>query len=150
MKRQSLMLWVALLVLTGVFSFAPVSHASPANNPVSGNGVIVNSDPINCTNGCTIITCGKITCTVWYCNASGCTVKGSYGNPGNVVRNDSLERSGLPTVPERDDLAFAKMCSGNTCQLYELTPDKAIKVGYVDNIDEIIKELRAKHAAGEG
>jgi len=49
-----------------------------------------------------------------------------------------------------DDVAYVKTCSGDHCQLYELTTTKVSKVGYVENIDEVVKELRAKHAAGEG
>ena len=98
----------------------------------------------DCTNGCYISTCSGSTCTIWYCNSAGCKVVGQYQKIGP----NSEAAVGALAFQSYDDVAYAKTCSGDRCKLYEPTPTKVTQIGYIENIKEIVRELRAKHVSG--
>lgn len=145
--------WMFSLVLTIAAAMGLAGMPSPAHAQGSSALSQANLDGAtqmqDCTKGCTFSTCQGSICTVWHCDdAHGCIITGSYRNPGNVANAES--QMGTPVFKSFDDVAYVKTCSGDRCQLYEVTTTKAAKVGYVENIDQILKELRAKHEAGIG
>lgn len=150
---KSLMLSLALTIAAAI-GLAGIASPAQAQSSTGLSQTSLDGGVQDCTTGCYISTCdasGK--CTVYYCDgASGCHQVGQYQKVPNNVKhaNDGLPAGRNLAFNAFDDVAYVKTCSGDHCQLYELTTTKVSKVGYVENIDEVVKELRAKHAAGEG
>lgn len=130
----------AFIGLSAIPSVAHAQVGSSALFQASTDGGVQD-----CTNGCNISTCdSKGTCTVWHCDSHGCVVVGSYQQIGPDARSTV---GGAVAVHAYDDIAFAKTCSGDRCMLYQLTPTKVTQMGYVENLDEIVKRLRAQHGS---
>jgi hypothetical protein len=124
--------WMLLALVLGFFSNAP-ARAQP-------------SDPIDCTGGCTIVTCDGSTCWVWQCDASGCRIAGSYRRTSPPAQK--LAPSNLIEQPR----AFSQVCEvqGNapctfkTCQDGQCTVslfdgEDFVPVGRVEDMDTLIR-----------
>jgi len=96
----------------------------------------VVADPIqDCSKGCTILTCDKTTCTVWYCNHSGCKKMTEYPRPDQPKK--------LTTEKSVTDVEFVKVCPTKTrCDLYKLSADAATLIGGFDENNDISSELK--------
>jgi hypothetical protein len=126
----------ALVGLSATPSAAYAQAGSSIQSQASTDGGVQD-----CSNGCYISTCTTSgACTVWYCDSTGCKAVGSYQKIGPSSQSAGV---GALAMHAYDDVAFAKTCSGDRCMLYELTPTKATQMGYFENIDGIVRKLRA-------
>lgn len=98
--------------------------------------------PANCSAGCYIITCNSSSCTLWRCDAGGCSFVTSWDR--KVVEapvTDSLSgktASATPAWPPA--VAHVSVCPpGKRCDLYELTVTEALRVGSFDNVDDLVR-----------
>lgn len=131
---------LGIAAFVGLSATPSVAHAQVGSSALSQAST--DGGVQDCTNGCYISTCNGNTCTVWYCSSKGCTMVGSYQKIG---ADSQSSHGGTLAFRAYDGLAFAKTCSGDRCMLYELTTTKVTQMGYVENIDEIVKRLRAQH-----
>jgi hypothetical protein len=96
------------------------------------------SQPIDCTNGCYILTCNNGYCQLWYCSgATGCRVVAEFQEIEKSADASGARASLSPEV------AYAKICrSSMQCDLYELGGKEALLLGTFDNLEGIVEEQR--------
>ena len=127
----------AFSLAVGGWFAAILSLGSPAARAQTSPSPLRTGPVTNCSTGCTIITCNASTCTVHYCDTSGCKAVGSYPRPRQTNRV-----SGPPAVfptgqaetlsPSDAPLQFATACSknGRDCMMWAVKPEGASFIGY--------------------
>lgn len=104
-------------------------------------------DPIDCTNGCIIVTCNTATCTVWSCDTLGCTVIGHYYPKDTRRQAKASARSPQPAafdaVCREGERCAIKACKGGACEVSLFDGDAFVAIASIDDIDAVID-----HAAG--
>ena len=107
---------------------------------------VVRAEPIyDCTNGCNVVTCTGDICSVWRCDARGCTLLTTYHR--NLPKAQGTSARAKPAAPV-DEVDYVKVCpEGSGCRLYEVTARNALLLGTFDNLDELVKYRKAMRAA---
>lgn len=129
----------ALLLSAVILLFAGLSPPPARANP----------QPIECSNGCQIITCNNSYCTLWKCDSGGCRFVTSWPvetaeDPLAKGADPSLQRApaAQATPP---DIVYAKVCApGRDCELYQLTPADVVHLGSFDNIDDAVRSVQPR------
>ena len=108
-----------------------------------------STDPIDCTNGCTIVTCEGSTCWVWQCDSSGCRITGSYRRKAPPAqRLTSASLAGKPRAFDQVcEVRGESACTYKTCQAGECTVSMFngkdfVQVGRVQDLDAMIERAR--------
>ena len=126
-------LFAAALLLLPHQSVAQNNPTPPSTGPIT-----------NCSNGCTIITCNATTCTVHYCNYSGCREVSTYPRPDetrNVVGSSVTRSKSIHSTTGTDKLSdttapvqFATACakSGLACRMWVVKPEGSALLGYYE------------------
>ncbi|MGV6852860.1 MAG: hypothetical protein ACWA5R_11880 [bacterium] len=114
-----MMKFVKALIVISVFYFSQSAFAE---------------NPIDCTNGCTIVTCDSGWCDVWRCDSDGCKHIGAY--PDN--KEKGLSSTKKPAIPEKNinpsffefinQNVYVKTCNGFQCLV------QSLKFGQVEDI----------------
>lgn len=123
-----------------------------------------NADSINCTGGCTIITCNAEVCKVSYCNDSGCKEVGEYQNPhpenardqsssgvdstetaSSSVYGSAADSSGLNCGTQR---CVVKTCNDVECQVIGFEKGQLVPLGSVKNSEAQINRLADQFIQG--
>lgn len=105
--------------------------------------------PIDCTNGCYLITCGfDSDCTLWHCQGdTSCQTLSRFIQPksaGLIAGGDGAHEAPPSTV-------YFKTCPEKLqCDLYELSNKGATALGSFDNIDGVVDDFRALREALRG
>ena len=117
------------------FFVLPLQSSAQTNPTPPGTGPVTN-----CSNGCTVITCNATTCTVNYCDYSGCRVVGEYPRPTqpqnilgstNPVAASSKHAPGSTLSPTDARLQLVTACSSanGDCRVYAVKPEGSSFVG---------------------
>ncbi len=108
------------------------------------------ASPIDCTAGCTIVTCQGTLCTVWQCDTQGCTRIGQYTR---IIRPQLAQSKAEPTLQGQaqafdqvcdgkgKQACAMKVCDGPTCTVSAFDGKRFVPVGKVDNIDYLIEQV---------
>lgn len=117
---------------------------------ISGMDAGHSSDVVDCNGGCLVAACNTVSCTVWHCDAADCDRKGAFEHvPASQNASSPIASPEHPVAMSmHEGVAFAKACKGNTCRIYALTADKAVRAGNVENVDDTIRRLRAQFEKG--
>ena len=99
-------------------------------------------DPIDCTNGCVIVTCNGATCTVWSCDKSGCSVIGHY-YPKNSQRQAKAGSKSKPpkafdAMCREGERCAIKTCEDGACEVSLFDGTAFVPVASVDDLDVVI------------
>lgn len=119
------------------------------------------ADPIDCTEGCNIVTCQDGYCVVWRCDANGCVEVGGYWQKEDdeilesesngaskatasavVVRGHGVDpdtecpRDEIETSAISAEAAFVRTCDGETCRLWGLKGRNAEVLGTFDDLSQ--------------
>lgn len=110
------------------------------------------ADPIDCSSGCTIVTCGGTICTVYNCDANGCTIIGQYPD---------MEVQGTEPDPESNRLSEVrplygtegngldcgraactiKTCDSGECTLFGFNDGEAFHLGTLDDTESVLNAM---------
>lgn len=123
---------MALMVL-----FAWVLLPSPAR---------AQQTPIDCSNGCYIITCNTQLCTLWRCSASGCHYISGWERE---LAEGPQSAARAPKARHAPEVAYASVCApGKRCDLYELTATEALRLDSFDNAADLVRQREQLRGAG--
>jgi len=105
---------------------------------------LVLAEPVHdCSGGCWIVTCGGSSCTLWRCDATGCTVETTF--PNNLVRSTSPESPGdtfgASTTACTTERCVVKVCELLECSLYGLDGNRSSLLGRLGNADGHLCEI---------
>lgn len=125
-----------LLTLVFVIAIAPAAVA----------------DPIDCSGGCTIVTCDGSVCTVYHCDSGGCRVIGQYPDIQVEGVNPSLESSRSSEVQPLygtkgngldcgRDACTVKACDLGECTLFGFKDGDAFPLGTLDNNEAVLNDM---------
>ena len=125
------------LLMTLMVLFASALLPSPAR---------AQQAPIDCSNGCYIITCNTQLCTLWRCTAKGCEYISGWDRQvaeGPQSANRAAQAKAAPEV------AYASVCTpGKPCDLYELTATQAQRIDSFDNAADLVRQREQLRGAG--
>ena len=115
---------LAVVALMGLF--APASARAQAQTP------------IDCSDGCYIITCNTQLCTLWRCDSSGCEYVTGWER--KVVEGPLSAGRGAKAASTAPEIAYATVCpTGRRCDLYELSTTEALRLGSFDNVADLVQ-----------
>lgn len=98
--------------------------------------------PIDCSSGCYIITCNAGQCTMWRCDAGGCTFVTTWDR--KWVEAQTVTGSAKQANASAPEVAHASICApGKRCELYELTVAEAVRLGSFDNAADLVRQRQA-------
>lgn len=94
--------------------------------------------PIDCSSGCYIITCNTQLCTLWRCDKNGCQYVSGWDRE---LAEGPLSLGQKPKASTASpEVAYASVCpAGQRCDLYEITPTEALRVGSFDNVADLVR-----------
>lgn len=105
--------------------------------------------PIDCTNGCDIVTCDATYCTVWHCDSGGCIITGGYARrsppvPNNVVTDKPAAFAGVCDITGRSSCAV-KTCANGSCSisLFDRKSKAFVRIGQTDDVDKLIDKANS-------
>ncbi len=106
----------------------------------------------NCTDGCYAVTCDASgDCKVYHCDLGGCAIIASFRKPDAEI--DDEPKHGLSNRPHEKrlapgdtndhagDVAYAKVCAKEWCDIYRLSASSAAVIGTVANADDQTRRL---------
>ena len=120
------------------------------------------ADPLHdCTDGCWIVTCQSGQCTLWRCDANGCTSQAEFPAPetidnarsDNGLQSDKTPEAGGkkpsrtgPTEPAAGiycgtQRCAVKVCDELHCSIFGLSGGNARLLGTHDNVDAILEQI---------
>ncbi|MFY2765028.1 hypothetical protein [Arenimonas sp. MALMAid1274] len=95
-----------------------------------------DGSPVDCSQGCYIVTCDAQTCSLWRCDTGGCRLLTDW--PSEWSQPQSVP--GEPRQKRPAPLAYAKVCvPDGDCTLYQLGVRGAVRVETFDNIDDAVR-----------
>ena len=96
------------------------------------------ASPIDCSEGCYIITCNTQLCTLWRCDASGCEYVTGWER--RVVEGPLAAGRAAKPAASGPEIAYATVCApGRRCDLYELSTTEALRLGSFDNVADLVE-----------
>ena len=102
--------------------------------------------PIDCSNGCYIITCNAQLCTLWRCNATGCHYVSGWDREVAEGPQSAALAAKAKAAPE---VAYASVCApGKRCDLYELTATEALRIDSFDNAADLVRQREQLRGTG--
>lgn len=104
-----------------------------------------DDDPIDCTEGCTIVTCDGNSCTVWRCDGvDGCFVVGSYTKyetEKSILSGSNVSDKPQPCNLEIDiQSQMVKLCDGNVCTVHVLQGQNNYIIGETKDVESLINK----------
>jgi len=113
---------------------------------------LAGDDPIDCSNGCTIVTCDGNLCTVYHCDSSGCRVIGTYpdekvqgSGPDSESAGSSRPQPLYGTEGNGLDCGRAacaiKTCDAAECKVFGFKNGEAFHLGTVDNTEPVLNAI---------
>lgn len=129
---------VIALFATASFVTSPAAQAAVATPP-SAQPAADGNGPIDCTGGCTSVTCSSTLCTVWYCEGGhGCNPIGSYERRMPKAINIASPATGgtdSNSTAHYPEYRYVSLCPEDSvdCSVYELTTKRSTKVGHYLN-----------------
>ncbi|HEX7111086.1 MAG TPA: hypothetical protein VF216_01485 [Mizugakiibacter sp.] len=115
-----------------------------------------DTGPIDCTNGCTIVTCATTPCTVWHCDSNGCIPVGQYQripHPQAAPQPQASVQQYKPAFDQVCDIAgkqpcAVKTCQGDRCTILMFDGKSFVTVGQVDNVEKMIERANTQRVEG--
>ncbi len=103
--------------------------------------------PIDCSNGCYIITCNTQLCTLWRCSAKGCEYISGWDR--EVAEGPQSAGRAAKSAATAPDIAYASVCApARRCDLYELTATQALRIDSFDNALDLVREREQLRGTG--
>lgn len=103
--------------------------------------------PIDCSNGCYIITCNTQLCTLWRCSASGCQYISGWDR--EVAEGPQSAGRAAKAAAAPPEVAYASVCApGKRCDLYEITATEALRIDSFDNAADLVRDREQLRDAG--
>jgi hypothetical protein len=131
--KQVLISAVLLALAFFAFGFSPQAKAA-------------DGGPIDCSNGCTIVTCDGVNCMVWACDSSGCRIIGSYQRPVPPTRpkftsqyNDKPQAFDKVCDASSHAVCAIKVCREETCNISAYDGKDFVHIAETDNIDYLLQ-----------
>ena len=94
--------------------------------------------PIDCSNGCYIITCNAQLCSLWRCDSSGCEYVTGWDR--EVAEGPQLAGRTAKASASPPQVAYASVCPPDRrCDLYEITVTEALRLGSFDNAADLVR-----------
>ena len=98
--------------------------------------------PIDCTNGCEIVTCTATYCDVWHCDTSGCIRVGGYqrNRPRSQIAPTEKHPAAFSAVCDVSgkQACAVKSCANGQCTVSLFDGRSFVPVGRIEDVDSLI------------